>query len=245
MTSELNYKALRTLPRAMLGMFCALPILIVITFIIISVSFNSNVQHENIYSVLGGFVSFIFFANYICVLIILVCLYALSEVTKWFKYSWLCLILYFLFMMISQVLFWVKDITQNHIAVKILAYLFFVVPEIFIITGVYFLIIGMRDISQKIGNKAMEKTCESNKKNWMVLSILKVIFYLSSCVVTIAMDAKNLIIFSHTQRASIVLIVYLGISIMLFLWHMVIGWKIYVKSSLVCQEYYLYHYNNM
>ncbi|SEF79603.1 hypothetical protein SAMN04487934_103184 [Eubacterium ruminantium] len=242
MSEKFDYKTLRILPYAVLGILVIIPVISII-LAVFSIEIITSADNSR-YDMVGVFVSKSVYMKYLAAVVAYVCFYRLSDVVRWFNAAWLGFIMSVATELFLQVVLWVGSFFNDNSALNLFTYIVSLLPDLCIMLGVFFAIRGFADIYKETAKEKKASYMDKLKFVWMALDMALLFF--TNVQFTLCVFDRQLVHYDRSSTPSWLLIltyVFEGFLIAVILAYIVMSWKIYFKIKQASYDYYLYRYN--
>ena len=210
MGNKLDFRSLRLLPVAVFSLFVLMFVLEISTIWV------------------RQFSSVAIFLNYVSVLAVLLCLYRLNDSTEWFHPAWMSFLFHLIVRMLLQLIARVDQISGGSLVVRAFYCVAAILPVCCLALGIFFVLNGMIDFSNKMSDEQQGVFIRKVKKVWVIFQMVRILVLLISGIA-----------FVFWGRT------FLFVSLAFMICNTVVGMVIYKQARKVCQSYYLYAYNHM
>ena len=228
MQQNIQYSTIRTFP------YTVFAILVSTLFVMVSYSLYSVllVNGEiSFFQVTNGAYIVCYFVRYLCIVVCFVCLYKLSDLSKWLNLSCIMCESYMLAELASRLSKWLANVLPERIEFSLIALFINIFPSLFVMMVIVFIINGIDDLYCKMGKKKKGKSFRKLKPFWVVAAISQMLIG--------ALLTPIIYALAETKA-------YLpaGVLVILFeIFYVLVALVIYFRVKSFCYEYYMYNYN--
>ena len=244
MNNKVDYVSLRVFPYTILTIFVVMPVLMLISIAAMALNTRGGYAGRNILDIMAVIYSNGIFISYIAVIAALICLYRLNDINRWFGYAWMAFALDLVAKMGVQIMEWIGTAIDSRITFRFVVAILYPLPDICIMFAVVSMLRGFMSLYDLMGSDG-GVLCGRLKKNWYILQIVRIVCVIPFYVIVIAMQMNGVGLYGHVSTGMMAaFIVLLTLSIILLVYHMGLGFLVYMQTKRACQEYYIYSYNH-
>ena len=217
MEQRTDLQAVRLFSYTIFFLFLFLPVMAFLFFLVVGLTGGNGGP------VLSGMGSFGILVSYVVYAAVLLCLYRMGALERYFRYAQMAFVVWILLGPVSQLIFRLWHGLGNRDGSRVLSVILSALPILSVMTGVFFILKGLEALCGVTGQEREKGKLKGFQKKWLLLEIVR-LFYLRLGFLADFFPAA----------------VFWGGFLLIFVVYGMIGIHIFRTAREVCQSYYLY-----